>query len=377
MKNLLLVSSIYAAATPAFWATFFYYRRRKVKNIAIDYAFWFFLFILIIFVGVIADYNQFKEFSLIMLFFYPFCMIGSPILFIFFLYSLCLHQQKVSTLFYLFFLVPLFQFLISAYAFYIYSPIDTLKLYLYEVIFGKKEAIPLELFFPFLVNWITSLLFIVGLISAIIISFYLIPRITRYSIQDKSYIGKKRISGFLAVLSVLAFLSICAIIQQTMLSKYILINWQISTEIFWGTGWLAIGYVMLRIINIERLPINRQDQKQEISLQQLIYEHFENDKPYLNSRLTLDQLAKDMNSNRTYISKTLKEEMGTNFNDFVNGFRISFAKKMLAEQNDSKLNEVALQAGFNSYSTFFRVFKDHTGISPSEFTKYNLLKISI
>ena len=60
--------------------------------------------------------------------------------------------------------------------------------------------------------------------------------------------------------------------------------------------------------------------------------------------------------------------MGTNFNDFVNGFRISFAKKMLAEQNDSKLNEVALQAGFNSYSTFFRVFKDHTGISPSEFT---------
>jgi len=61
--------------------------------------------------------------------------------------------------------------------------------------------------------------------------------------------------------------------------------------------------------------------------------------------------------------------MDTNFNDFVNGFRISCAKKMLSEQNNTKLNEVAIQAGFNSYSTFFRVFKEQTGVSPSEFTK--------
>jgi len=377
MKYLLLASSIYAAAVPAFWAILFFSKRKKVRNVAINYALWFFISIWIIFMGAIADYNQFRELSLILLFFYPFCMVAGPILFTFFLYSLCLHPQKLPQWPYFFFLIPLFQFLISAYAFYIYSPTDQLKVYLYDIIFWQKGAIPHELYFPFRVNMLTSLLFIAGLISAIIISFYLVPRITRYSIQDTTYIGKKRISGFLAVLTVLAFLSISAIIQQILISNHMLIEWQISTELFWGTGWLAIGYAMLRIINIEQLHITKQDQKREISLQQLIYQHFENDRPYLNSGLTLDQLAKDMKSNRTYISKTLKEDMGTNFNDFVNGFRISFAKKMLAEQNDTKLNEVALQAGFNSYSTFFRVFKEHTGISPSEFTKYNLLKISI
>ena len=377
MKYWLLASSIYAAAAPAFWAILFYNKRKTVRNMAVKYAFWFFLSISIIFLGVIADYNQFKELSLILLFFYPFCMVAGPILFIFFLYSLCLNPQKIPQWSYFFFLIPLFQFLISAYAFYIYSPGDKLKVYLYAIIFGQKEAIPDELYFPFQVNLLTSLLFITGLISAIIISFHLVPRITRYPIQDTSYIGKKRISGFLSVLTVLAFLSICAIIQQTLISNHMLIEWQIPTELFWGSGWLAIGYAMLRIINIERLPVNKQDQKLEISLQQLIYQHFENDKPYLNSGLTLEQLAKEMKSNRTYISKTLKEDMGTNFNDFVNGFRISFAKKILTEQNDSKLNEVALQAGFNSYSTFFRVFKEQTGVSPSEFSKYNLLNLSV
>lgn len=334
---------------------------------AVNYAFWFFISIWIIFMGVFADYNQFRELSLILLFFYPFCMVAGPILFTFFLYSLCLHQKKIPKWTYLFFIIPLLQFLISAYAFYIYSPTDKLKVYLYDIIFVRLETTPDELYFPLLVNWLTSLLFIIGLISAIIISFYLVPQITRYSIQDKSYIGKKRISGFLTVLAVLAFFSICAIIQQALLSNHMLIDWQIPTEIFWGTGWLTIGYSMYRIINIERFSANKQDQKQKITLQQLIYLHFENDKPYLNSGLTLDQLAKEMKSNRTYISKTLKEDMGTNFNDFVNGFRISFAKKMLAEQNNTKLNDVAMYAGFNSYSTFFRVFKEQTGVNPSEF----------
>ena len=215
MKYWLLASSIYAAAAPAFWAILFYNKRKTVRNMAVKYAFWFFLSISIIFLGVIADYNQFKELSLILLFFYPFCMVAeAPFFLYFFLYSLCLNPQKIPQWSYFFFLIPLFQFLISAYAFYIYSPGDKLKVYLYAIIFGQKEAIPDELYFPFKVNLLTSLLFITGLISAIIISFHLVPRITRYSIQDTSYIGKKRISGFLSVLTVLAFLSICAIIQQ-------------------------------------------------------------------------------------------------------------------------------------------------------------------
>jgi len=188
MKFLLLISTFYAFITPAFWAIFFYVKGKKKKNEAVNYASFFFLSIGIVFMGVFADYNQFKTLSLIMLFFYPLAMVVNPILFIFFLYSLCRRQKKTPRWLYLFFLVPGVQFLISTYSFFIYSPTDKLKEHLYDIIFGRLDAIPQELHFAFFVNLTTSLLFIIGLISAVIISIHLIPKITRYSIQDISFI---------------------------------------------------------------------------------------------------------------------------------------------------------------------------------------------
>ena len=122
---------------------------------------------------------------------------------------------------------------------------------------------------------------------------------------------------------------------------------------------------MLRMISLN--PRSEAGRVYESSLEQTIYHHFENEFTYLDSSLTLDKLAKDLKSNRTYISNTFKEKMGTNFNRFVNEYRVSFAKGLLLKQDGIKMNDVAHNSGFNSYATFYRVFKELTGVSPKEF----------
>ena len=369
MQSILLASAFYAVAAPIFWTIVFLISKKKRKIQTIDYAFYFFLSISIVFLGVFADYNHFWSLSLIMNFFYPLGMIGSPILFVIYLYSLSFDNRKLPKWVYFFFLIPVTQFLISAYAFYIYSPADILEIYFYDIVFGRKDLIPESLHFTFHVNLATQLLFVTELISTIIISFYLIPKITRKAIHDAAFLGNKRLVNFLYVLTVLAIIGIGTIFQQTILNQYITTGFGIASELFWGTGWLILGYFMQRIINIETLPAINSGNKQGVSLQQMIYEHFETKKPYLNAGFTIDQLSKDMKSNRTYISKAFKDDIGTNFTNYANGFRISYAKNMLMVKPEEKLNDVAMQSGFNSYSTFYRVFKEQTGFSPREFSE--------
>jgi AraC-like DNA-binding protein len=63
--------------------------------------------------------------------------------------------------------------------------------------------------------------------------------------------------------------------------------------------------------------------------------------------------------------------MGINFNDYVNQFRVGEVKKKLlqAEWAHLTITGIAFESGFNSKASFQRIFKEQTGMSPSEFRK--------
>ena len=69
------------------------------------------------------------------------------------------------------------------------------------------------------------------------------------------------------------------------------------------------------------------------------------------------------------ISQTFNEHLKTNFYNYVNGFRLSLAKKKLLDSEFSKLNiiGIAMDCGFKSKSTFYKLFKQKTGKTPSEY----------
>ena len=54
----------------------------------------------------------------------------------------------------------------------------------------------------------------------------------------------------------------------------------------------------------------------------------------------------------------------------MNRYRVNEARRLILEgKPDTSLNDIALQAGFTNRVSFYRQFKDITGISPSEFLK--------
>ena len=89
---------------------------------------------------------------------------------------------------------------------------------------------------------------------------------------------------------------------------------------------------------------------------------------FLIPSLSLKELAKRMHTNETYVSRAINLGLGTNFNHFINQLRIEHAKGLLARTQDNVL-EVALDSGFNSKSTFNRVFREMTGQTPTQYRK--------
>jgi AraC-like DNA-binding protein len=100
--------------------------------------------------------------------------------------------------------------------------------------------------------------------------------------------------------------------------------------------------------------------------QQLL--HFmEEAQPYLDNQLTVQKLA-ELSSIPTYrISEILNKELGSNFFDFINRYRIEKWKKLVSQAPNTTIQELAFQVGFNSKSSFNTAFKKHTGRTPSSF----------
>jgi|GEM_PF-6958327 len=87
---------------------------------------------------------------------------------------------------------------------------------------------------------------------------------------------------------------------------------------------------------------------------------------FLESRLSIRDIAARMGSNETYISRTLNQGLGQSFNHFINALRVEHAKALIRE-TDSSLLTIALDSGFNSKATFNRVFRNLAGMTPSQF----------
>ena len=94
----------------------------------------------------------------------------------------------------------------------------------------------------------------------------------------------------------------------------------------------------------------------------------EQEQPWLEPELTLTELAHRLRTHPALLSKVINAGCGQNFNDFVNTYRVQEARRKLADGRFAhySLVGVALESGFNSKSTFNRVFKKLLGQAPSE-----------
>lgn len=95
--------------------------------------------------------------------------------------------------------------------------------------------------------------------------------------------------------------------------------------------------------------------------------HMEAEKPYLDANLNLERLSHQLAMTARELSEILNGALGTHFFDFVNGYRIEYAKDLLASTPKQSVTKVLYESGFNSKSSFNTAFKKHTGLTPSAF----------
>lgn len=106
-------------------------------------------------------------------------------------------------------------------------------------------------------------------------------------------------------------------------------------------------------------------------------EYMLNEKPYLNSTLTLRQLAKNIELSSRELSILINNHLNQNFFDYVNTFRIENTKQKLIDlaYKDHTVLELMYDSGFNSKSSFNTAFRKVTGLAPTAYKhKYLITK---
>lgn len=87
-------------------------------------------------------------------------------------------------------------------------------------------------------------------------------------------------------------------------------------------------------------------------------------------KCTLNEVALKLGCHPVHLSRTFKTEVGVAFHDYVHQVRITHAKRLLGTRH-MNVTRVAYEVGYADSSHFCRVFKEHTGQTPVEFTKSN------
>jgi AraC-like DNA-binding protein len=122
---------------------------------------------------------------------------------------------------------------------------------------------------------------------------------------------------------------------------------------------------------IEKKPnFTIQDKKVEAILEGL--EKLEQSLYFLNSNCNLQNMAKKVKTNTTYLSKIISDYKHKKFYEYINELRIEYVLKRLKEDSKFRnysIKHIAEEIGYKSTNSFTKYFKAHTKLYPSYYIK--------
>ena len=86
---------------------------------------------------------------------------------------------------------------------------------------------------------------------------------------------------------------------------------------------------------------------------------------FLNPNLTIEEISRILNTNRTYVSKLVNLYYGMPFRDYLNSLRMNYAKQLMTDEPDASLEYIAVKSGFQSSTQFIRKFRETEGVTPT------------
>lgn len=124
-------------------------------------------------------------------------------------------------------------------------------------------------------------------------------------------------------------------------------------------------------VEVEKYKSSSLDQKLVSSYKKQLKQLFEVDKVFIDNKLTVNDVAGKMQIPRQHLSEILSMHLNTNFQDFLNKYRVEEFIQHLNNPNYNNLTllGIAKEVGFNSKTSFYTTFKKVTGMTPSEYKK--------
>ena len=146
--------------------------------------------------------------------------------------------------------------------------------------------------------------------------------------------------------------------------------------------WVGIsGLIQLRVEKSFETPNDNSTKKEnpiyqqsnEISKYDDAFYHLlafiKKNQSYKDHDLTIDSLSQQTGISKRNLSQIINNKAKTNFNRFINEFRVDEAKRLLLDPNYNRFNiqGIAFESGFKSKATFYAVFKQIVGMTPKQY----------
>ncbi|MEQ9404721.1 MAG: helix-turn-helix domain-containing protein [Cyclobacteriaceae bacterium] len=224
---------------------------------------------------------------------------------------------------------------------------------------------------------------IVSIVIYLIISYRMINTYQTSLLQNVSNIEGINLTWIRKMILIIAgsFLIILLflIVSTGMSGKYRLNQWDEArsfTLLLYSSilYWLSIsGYRQAQTYRLPDLEAMTFDSGEPSELIHSIRTAIETEKLYRNPELSLMDLSKAARLSERAISTAINQELGKNFYQFINEYRVEELKRLLKDPtlNHLKIISLAMDAGFNSKASLNRVFKAFTGMSPKAWQEAN------
>lgn len=114
------------------------------------------------------------------------------------------------------------------------------------------------------------------------------------------------------------------------------------------------------------------DQQRKYEIRDALLSYMKSDAPFRDPDSSLGDIAQALGVSTHDLSLVLNDVLKMNFHGFLNSHRIALIKDMMAnpDLDHRTLLDLAYEAGFNSKTSFNRVFKETVGMTPSDYRRH-------
>lgn len=178
---------------------------------------------------------------------------------------------------------------------------------------------------------------------------------------------------------------------ETVFSAIALVNGSVGVRFYYVSALLISSFLLLIVYTAIRHPqvflpppAPGQQKYERSSLPEPYVERnlakllalMEQDRPYLRNDLQLTDLSEMLGISRHHVTQLLNQRLGKTFHAFINAYRVEEACRRLSSPSyrEYSVLGIALEVGFSSKTSFNRVFKQHTQLTPSQYARLHMVE---